>query len=87
MENDRSIRVQLGCAILFLFNLIALCTLLYVTLIAGFFFPVDCTTEHERACDAARATLLGWLAMISLTTVGVNVGFSVWVLRRPRRER
>lgn len=85
MEDERSIRVQAGCAILFLFDLIALCILLWFALGAGMLTPMDCTIEHRPACNAASAAYSRWLALIFLATVAVNAGFLAWAIRRPRR--
>ena len=87
MEDERSVRVPAGCAILFLFDLIALCALLYIALVAGPLFLIDCATGHERECSASRAAPLRWLAGVFLTTLAVNVGFLPWGVRRPRRGR
>lgn len=78
MEDQKSIRLQAGCAMLFLFDLLALCGLLYLSFVGGWWFPMDCTVEHERACDAARAANLRTMSVVLWTTVAVNVGFVVW---------
>lgn len=86
MEADRSIRLQAGCAILFLFDLIAFCALLYFSLVAGLLFPTDCTIEREHACDVARAVQLQRLGMVFCTTVAVNTGFIIWAVSGRRRS-
>jgi len=86
MEDERSVRLQAGCAILFIVDLIALCVLLYLALGAGFFFPIDCATEHNLTCDAARHSEYQRIALVFWATVVVNVAFAVWALRKRSRR-
>ena len=86
MADERNVRPLAGCAILFIGDLIALCVLIYLALGAGLFFPVDCTTEHQIACDAARSSQYQRIAFVFWATVAANLAFVVWS-RRGRNRR
>lgn len=78
-------RLQVGCAFLFLFDLLAICVLLYLALGAGMLVPMDCTIEQERACAAARASTYGPLSIALLVTIAANAGFFIWATRNHSR--
>lgn len=80
MDDERSIRLQAGCAILALFDLLALCVLLYLALMAGLLVPMDCAPDNLPACDEGRASGLRVVLVAFLTTIAVNVGFAVWAV-------
>jgi hypothetical protein len=86
MEDERSVRLHAGCAILFIVDSIALCVLIYLALGAGLLLPMDCTTEHERACEAARSSHYQRIAFVFWVTIAVNVAFVVWSLRGRNRQ-
>lgn len=85
MEDEKSIRLQAGCAILFLFDLIALCILLYLALGAGLLVPADCTIERQAVCDVARDEQGNILAVAFWATVMANASFVIWALWRRSR--
>lgn len=83
MESEGSIRRQAGCAILIVFDLMALCVLAYLALGAGMFFPAHCYENPQ--CEAARDESVQLVVIAFWTTTAVNVGFLAWaVLTRKR---
>lgn len=78
-------RLQVGCAFLFLFDLLAFCVLAYLALGAGLLMPMECLPENEAACAAARHSAFGLVAIAFWVTVAINAGFVIWAARNHSR--
>jgi hypothetical protein len=76
-------RRQAGCAILFLFDVLALCVLLYFALGAGMLMPMDCF--DNQPCEASRDAQFNRVVIIFWMTVAVNAALLVWAVVPAKR--